>query len=100
MASVARVRNAELYREFRAWNPHTVIAPRIYDHVGSGRHMTFHALRAWSPDVVEMMPHGIVLLCRVALKTDAAALRAKLQAMRFVTITAGHSGMEHPALNE
>jgi hypothetical protein len=36
----------------------------------------------------------------MALKTNSVAVRSKLQAVRLVAIAAGHSGIEHPALDE
>src|ERR1700730_9140023 len=100
MASITRVWDADLHRELGARNADTVIAPRIHDHVGPRRHMTFHASRAGRLGLVEMMPHGIAFLRRMAPTRSPTTFRAKLQTMRLVAIAAGHSSMEHPALNE
>ena len=100
MASGTRVGHPELHREIGAWNADTVIAPCIDDHVGTRRHVTFRASRAGRPGLVKVMLDGIVLPGRVALKANAVAWRAKLQAMWLVTVAARHSGMKHPALDE
>ena len=100
MTPGTRVRDADLYREFGARNADTVIAPRIHDHVGLRRHMTFYTSRAGRPGLVEMVPRGIVFVRRMALKTNPVAFHSKLQTMRLVAIAAGHPSVEHPALDE
>ena len=47
-------------------------------------------------------PHGVAqrVVGRVTLQTDAVRRRTKLGAVRFMTIAAGDTGCEHPALFE
>src|SRR5271165_636315 len=100
MASIARVGHTDLHRKIGTWNADAVIAPRIHHHVGSRRHVTFDASRSGRPGLVEMMLRGIVLPRRVALEANAVAWGAKLQTMRIVTVAAGHSCVEHSALDK
>ena len=62
--------------------------------------MTFDASRARRSAAVKVMRRAIVFSCRVTLEAHAVALRAQLQAMRLVTIAAGHTRVKHPALDE
>ena len=100
MAIAACVRRAQLYRQVRPRNAEAVISTLIDNHICPSWHVTFDALRARRSWFVKMMLRRIVLLCGMALHTKVVAGGTKLETMRFVTIAAGHPGMEHPALDE
>jgi len=100
VAATAGVGRAQGDAEVGARDTHAVIAARIDDHIGAGRHVARHALRASRLRLVPMVGGDIVFFRRMALETDPIAGGAQLQAVGIVAIAAGYAGMEHAALQE
>src|SRR5271165_5152618 len=73
VAAVAGVGRAERDAEVGARDPHAVIAARIDDHIGAGRHVTRDALRASRIRRVPMVGGNIVFFRRMALGADPIA---------------------------
>src|SRR5260370_9761657 len=99
VAIVTCVRCSELNRKVGPRDPHAVIPPDIDYHVGPRRHMTFDALGPARPGSMKVMRRRIVLR-GMALQAKVGACGSKLEAVRVMAVTAGHTVLEHPALDE
>src|SRR6516165_8282132 len=100
MAIVASIRRADPCRQVGTRDAEAVIVPVVDHHIGALRHVAGRAGERRARAFMAVMRGGRVFLRRVTLRADAVAGRAQLRRVRLVTIAAGDTGSEHPALLE
>ena len=108
MTPVARIRDAELYRQQRIWTGETVIASEMALHVRRLGHMAINAPAARFPGRVKGMIFGndrdrsATSRRSVALQAELISVECKscLARVRIVAIEAGDTAMCHPAHQE
>ena len=91
MALVAGVRHADCFGQVRPRHPETVVAPFMDDHVGLGRHVAVHALRAGAVGLVVMVLGHIEFRRQMTLRAQRVALGSQGEAVRRVAVRAGDS---------
>src|SRR5271166_2179207 len=77
-----------------------MVAARIDDHIGAGRHMTFDAPTRFGSRRMKVMARRIILLGEVTLEANRISIGAQVCAMRIMAVAASDAFMEHSALNE
>ena len=100
VAFVAGVWRSEFFGEVGTRDAYTVIAAGIDDHVGSLRHMALNATCTCGVGIVEMMRAGSKYLIKMTPVTQTITLGIDLHAVRFMTVKADDTFVEHFALQK
>ena len=100
MTPGAGIGDPQFHRQIRAGNAEAVVVARVHHHVGRGRGMAGHAVRARGTRWVKMVLRRFVFRREVTLQANLTAGGAQLAAVRIVAVAATDSLRLHFALQE